>query len=191
MAAKNLAGKTMLSQSNAVTLIPYHLWNNRGPGEMAVWLPIDTAYAEPEPAPTIARTSKMTASIDSKAIIALNDQRMPEHSNDHSIPYLHWWPKKGTTEWVQFDLKKPTLISKVKVYWYDDGPDGGCRVPASWKVQYRMGEEWIDAVTTDEYLVTKDDWDSVSFTPLTTDALRLEVQLPDEYAAGIYEVVIE
>ena len=21
-----------------VTLIPYHLWNNRGPGEMVVWL---------------------------------------------------------------------------------------------------------------------------------------------------------
>jgi hypothetical protein len=191
MAAKNLQGKVMLSQSNALTLIPYHLWNNRGPGEMSVWLPVDTAYATPEPAPTIARTSKVTASVDSKAVIALNDQRMPENSNDHTIPYLHWWPKKATTEWVQFDLAKPTLISKVKVYWFDDGPDGGCRVPASWKVQYRMGENWIDVITNDEYTITKDGWDTASFNPLTTDALRVVVQLPEEYAAGLYEVVIE
>ncbi|MEZ4994751.1 MAG: glycoside hydrolase family 127 protein [Saprospiraceae bacterium] len=191
MAAKRLDGKVMLSQSNPITLIPYYLWNNRGPGEMAVWLPIDTAYAQPEPAPTLARTSKVSASVDSKAVIALNDQRMPENSNDHTIPYLHWWPKKATSEWVQFDLAKPTLVSKVKVYWYDDGPDGGCRIPASWKVQYRMGEQWVDAIPTDEYTITKDAWDSVSFNPLTTDALRVVVQLPEEYATGMYEVVIE
>ena len=27
--------------SEAVTLIPYHLWANRGPGEMSVWLPVE------------------------------------------------------------------------------------------------------------------------------------------------------
>ena len=29
------------SSSREITLIPYHLWNNRGPGEMMVWLPFE------------------------------------------------------------------------------------------------------------------------------------------------------
>jgi hypothetical protein len=54
-----------------------------------------------------------------------------------------------------------------------------------------MGENWIDVITNDEYTITKDGWDTASFNPLTTDALRVVVQLPEEYAAGLYEVVIE
>jgi DUF1680 family protein len=37
-----------------VTLIPYALWNNRGPGQMMVWLPYTTESAHPLPAATIA-----------------------------------------------------------------------------------------------------------------------------------------
>lgn len=191
MAAKKMDGNVMLSKSNNLTLIPYHLWNNRGAGEMTVWLATDVKHAEPVPAPTIARTSDVSASIESKAIIALNDQRYPEHSNDHSIAYLHWWPKKGTTEWVEFDFAQSKEISKVKVYWFDDGPNGGCRIPSAWKLQYRMNEAWWDIVPTEDYPITKDDWDTVQFTPVKTDALRLIIDLPEAHATGLYEVVIE
>ena len=33
--------------NEVVTLIPYALWNNRGPGQMRVWLPISDGSAEP------------------------------------------------------------------------------------------------------------------------------------------------
>lgn len=191
MAAKKLDGTIMLSKSDKLTLIPYHLWNNRGSGEMTVWLATDAAHSDPVPAPTIARTSKVSASVESKAIVALNDQRYPENSNDHSISYLHWWPKKATTEWVQFDFGKPKSVSKVQVYWYDDGPDGGCRVPASWKVQYLRAGGWHDVVPTESYTITKDDWDTVQFNPVSAEGLRLMVELPKEYATGLYEVIIE
>jgi hypothetical protein len=191
MVAKKLDGTLMLSKSDKLTLIPYHLWNNRGAGEMTVWLATDAAHSDPVPAPTIARTSKVSASVDSKAIVALNDQRYPENSNDHSIAYLHWWPKKATTEWVQFDFDKPQSVSTVKVYWYDDGPDGGCRIPASWKIQYRRAEGWHDVVPTEGYTITKDDWDTVQFNPVSAEGLRLMVEMPKEYATGLYEVIIE
>lgn len=191
MAAKKLDGTIMLSKSDKLTLIPYHLWNNRGSGEMTVWLATDAAHSDPVPAPTIARTSKVSASVESKVIVALNDQRYPENSNDHSISYLHWWPKKATTEWVQFDFGKPKSVSKVQVYWYDDGPDGGCRVPASWKVQYLRAGGWHDVVPTESYTITKDDWDTVQFNPVSAEGLRLMVELPKEYATGLYEVIIE
>ncbi len=190
-AARDLDGKVSLSAEQDLKLIPYHLWNNRGPGEMSVWLATEPEYALPVPAPTIARRSTVSASKETKAMIALNDQMMPTHSNDHSIPYYHWWPEKDTEEWVQFEFEEVETVSSVKVYWYDDGPHGGCRIPASWKVQYKDGGDWTDVPFEGEYPVTKDAWDTVEFNPVKTEALRVVVQLPEEYAAGLYEVIIE
>ncbi|MDX1942682.1 MAG: glycoside hydrolase family 127 protein [Saprospiraceae bacterium] len=190
-AKRNLKGEVEVSNSNPLTLIPYHLWNNRGPGEMSVWLATDLSSARPAPAPTIANKSKVTASVKTKAIRAVNDQMYPKNSNDHTIPYIHWWPKKATSEWMQFDFEQPQEISSVKVYWFDDGPHGGCRIPASWEVQYKEGEEWKPVQAASAYKVTKDDWDVIQFKSLKTSALRLVVNLPQEYATGIYEVIIE
>lgn len=190
-AARRLDGRVELSGTKSVTLIPYHLWNNRGPGEMSVWLATAPEYAQPEPAPTIARKSEVSASVDSKAIIALNDQILPEHSNDHSVTYLHWWPRKNTREWVQFDFDQPHEVSTVKIYWFDDGPRGGCRIPAGWEVQYQDGEEWKAVDAESAYPVTKDAWDEVQFQPVKTDALRVVIDLPEEFATGVYEVVVE
>ncbi len=35
----SLLDGTSLIKANGITLIPYHLWANRGPGEMTVWIP--------------------------------------------------------------------------------------------------------------------------------------------------------
>ncbi len=35
---------------------------------------------------------------------AINDQFEPADSKDQSTNYLHWWPAKDTTEWVQYDF---------------------------------------------------------------------------------------
>ncbi|MBA7577625.1 Non-reducing end beta-L-arabinofuranosidase [subsurface metagenome] len=41
-----------------LTLIPYHVWANRGSGEMMVWLPTTKEVSWPLPAPAIASKSK-------------------------------------------------------------------------------------------------------------------------------------
>ncbi len=38
-AARNPDGTVSMGDYEEITLIPYHLWNNRGAGEMRVWLP--------------------------------------------------------------------------------------------------------------------------------------------------------
>lgn len=191
-ASRKLDGTIAVSEPQELTLIPYHLWNNRGSGEMNVWLPTSLENARPEPAPTIARKSEVTTSSQrSRSKIALNDQIIPEHSNDHSVPYLHWWPKKGTQEWVQFDFETDSEASLVKVYWFDDGPNGGCRIPAAWEVQYKNGDQWKAVEAEGEYKVDKDAWNSIRFKTVTTKALRIMIDLPEEYATGLYEVVIE
>ncbi len=189
-ASRKLDGSIEVSVAAKLTLIPYHLWNNRGAGEMSVWLANELEYTRPEPAPTIARKSKITASVRSKAMVAVNDQILPEHSNDHSVPYLHWWPKKGTSEWLQFDFGTHKEVSKIQTYWFDDGPHGGCRIPAGWKVEYKDGDHWKLVIAKGDYTVTKDAWDIVEFVPVITDALRMVIDLPEEYATGLYEVII-
>lgn len=47
-------GKIEPLPEEQVTLIPYALWNNRGPGQMMVWLPVSEESANPVPESSIA-----------------------------------------------------------------------------------------------------------------------------------------
>ncbi len=48
-ASKKLDSTVELGEERDVILIPYHLWNNRGPGEMMVWLPAEPEAAKATP----------------------------------------------------------------------------------------------------------------------------------------------
>ncbi len=50
--------------------------------------------------------------------------------------------QKDKWEWVQYDFDKPLYISGTKVYWFDDGPDGGCRFLMTGKFLYLNGNIW-------------------------------------------------
>jgi hypothetical protein len=187
---RTLKGKVEILPYETVTFIPYALWNNRGPGQMMVWIPFTEISAKPLPAPTIAYRSKLSASKKSRTLSSIADQYEPLNSNDHSYPYYHWWPDKNQWEWVQYDFEKPETISKTKVYWFDDGPDGGCRVPDEWVLLYKFGNTWLPVKTKTSYKVTKDGWDTLSFAPVKTSAVKLKVKLNKDYSSGIHEWVI-
>ena len=173
-----------------LAVIPYYSWAHRGNGQMIVWLARETGSARPLPAPTIAYTSKVTSS-DKRRADAVNDQLEPQNSIDHSIPFLHWWPRKGTTEWVEYDFKKTETVSRTSVYWFDDTGIGECRLPKSWRVLYKDGENWRPVENSAPYLVEKDKYCSIKFVPVKTTALRIEVQLISDYSAGMYEWKVE
>lgn len=179
-------GSTEIRQDTVpFTAIPYYAWAHRGRGEMVVWLARDLAAARPLPAPTIASRAKATASGGDPQ--ALNDQREPKSSGDHSNRFLHWWPRKGTLEWVQYDLAEPTEVSAVEVYWFDDTGRGECRLPASWRLLYRAGEQWKPVENPTGFGCGLDGYNRTEFDPVTTDALRLEIQLPEKMSSGIHE----
>lgn len=187
---KELDESITVSEDKPMKLIPYYLWNNRGPGEMRVWLPTEKSATKPLPAPTVASQSKATASVKSKAIMAIKDQYYPKSSNDSSNPYLHWWPKTGTLEWVEYEFEAPKEVFEVKVYWYDDAPFGGCRIPTSWEVVYKDGDEWKPVPTSEEYKVVKDDWNTIKFDPVKTSTIRVKLQLDEKFSAGIHELIV-
>jgi hypothetical protein len=188
---KTLDGSIEKLSEEAVTLIPYALWNNRGPGQMMVWLPVSEKSSHPLPAPTIANRSKIRASKMTRLISAINDQVEPKNSNDHSVSYYHWWPDKDQWEWVEYDFEKPENISKTSVYWFDDGPDGGCRIPDGWEILYLSGNIWKPVKAKTAYKVTKDGWDSLEFDPVKASAIKIKVKLNKDFASGIYEWIVE
>jgi len=186
--ARQLNSDALLRSEQEVRAIPYYSWANRGASEMEVWIPFEESAARPNPAPTIASTSKVSGSIrNARMYTALNDQYDPRDSKDNSANYLHWWPKKNTTEWVQYDFDREHTVSESQVYWFDDGPFGGCRIPASWKLYYKKDGAWVPVHPAGEYELAKDKYNTVKFEPVTTTALKLEVQLPVDYATGIHE----
>jgi uncharacterized protein len=179
------------NQSRVIKAIPYCYWANRGPGEMMTWIPCEKEAANLLPAPTIANLSKKSSSGAKEDLNLISDQYDPKNSNDHSRGYIHWWPQKDTTVWVQYDFQKPETASECSVYWFDDGPDGGCRIPEGWRILYRQGSHWEAVNPMADYKTTKDGWDKINFKPLKTSGLRLEIQLQKEYSSGVHEWVVK
>ncbi|HPT22178.1 MAG TPA: glycoside hydrolase family 127 protein, partial [Bacteroidales bacterium] len=188
---KTLEGKIETLGEDTITLIPYALWNNRGSGQMKVWLPTSTLTTHPLPAPTIAYRSTVRAGKFTKDIPSINDQFEPSSSNDPSVPYYHWWPDKNKMEWVEYDFEKPEIISKTRVYWFDDGQGGGCRVPDDWEILYLNDNMWEPVAVKNRYKVTKNGWDSLLFEPVKTSAIKMRVYLNKDFSGGIYEWVVE
>lgn len=125
----------------------------------------------------------------SDTIDALSDGVEPSSSADQGVPRFTWWDHRGTKEWVQFTFPAPRKISWVEVYWYDDTARGGyCAVPAAWRVQWLDHDTWQNAPASASKHGTKaNQYNRVSFETVTTNALRLEVQLAPNFSGGILE----
>jgi hypothetical protein len=187
--------------------IPYATWANRGRGEMTVWIPRTEAVARPAPYPTLATSSTLRTSRPQGQgfLQGIIDGEEPRNSRAGGSMF-NWWPLQGWSEacepgaaagparrpcskgeWIEMTFAKPATVSEADVYWFDDAPGGGVRVPASWKVVYKDGEAWKPVETVDQFGVAKDAWNTVTFKPVTTSALRIEVVLQPGVSAGLQE----
>lgn len=180
--------------------IPYSTWNNRGAGQMEVWVADSKDRAVPTPEPTIASKAKTfniqapiqkdapeSASIETPAW-GVNDQWEPKRSSDISKPYFYWWLKTGSLETLAYEFDQPYTVSNVQVYWLDfDHYDGNYRVPASWKLYYKDGNRWKEVEARNEYGVKKDCYNSLDFKPIKTTGLKIAAQLQEGESGGIIE----
>jgi DUF1680 family protein len=201
-----------------ILAVPYYAWDHRQPGPMAVWVyqegksktadpsdptwkgelyrRLDAARLGPSEPLTLSMAEQMVATAShchaSDAVGALNDEIEPRNSNDSSIPRFTWWDHRGKREWVQYDFDENRKVSAVAVYWFDDTPrNGHCRPPRSWRLLYRDGENWKPVLGVGAYGVEVDRYNRVTFNPVTTTALRIEVELQGEYSGGILEWRVE
>ena len=188
----NKEGK-LQATDQTLTLIPYYAWCHRGSGKMRVWLPQDLNATNPSQPATLASESKVSSSTEKMpALSAINDRLVPKDENDRSVPYTHWWPKNGTTEWLGYEFPQESTVQSATVYWYDDGPWGGCRVPQSWRILYQDAQgQWQPVSGADDYPTEKGSACTVNFNPVKTKAMRLEIVLPDDNSAGLFEWIVK
>lgn len=182
----------LVAKDVELDMIPYYAWNHRGRGQMAVWLPQQLSAARPMTQPTKASQSKVTVSGEASSVSSLTDGLVPKDENDRSISYYQWWPKKGTTEWVIYEFPETQSIGSSTVYWYDDSPWGGCRVPKNWKIYYKDASgNWQPVTGVAKYPTAKGSANRVEFDIVNTKALKLEVELPADNSTGIFEWEVE
>ncbi len=170
----------------AIRAIPYYAWDNRKPGAMEVWLPVAPKAATVGGLESEAKvTASYLAGISTQN--AIRDGKSIEASNKHPGQLFHFWPHKGTSEWVQYTWTQPQSVSGVKVYWFDDTGFGECRPPASWEVQALVNGAWKPVSATTPYATDLNKFVEVKFAPVKTKALRLVMKLQDKWAVGIHE----
>ncbi len=167
--------------------IPYYAWANRGRSEMMVWVPDSEKSARIQPQPTIASTSKVTVSEGGKNARAINDLAEPASSSDAENTFFDWWPHKGETAWVEYAFASEATVSSTSVYWFDDTGTGECRTPESWRILFKSGDQWVPVETTDTYGVERNQYNKITFKPVLTAGLRLEVKMRPRWSAGIQE----
>ena len=171
-------------EATTLTLVPYFAWCHRGAGEMQVFFPTE---AKEENA---ARDYKTSASFcfPNDSVAAAFDGVLPKASNDESIPRLTFWNHLGTDEWVACEFTVPEEVKGVEVYWFDDSGKGHCRIPASWKVQWRAAKNapWQDVAAKGP--IAKDKFCTIDFpAPVKAQAVRLNVKLQQGWSGGILE----
>ena len=137
--------------------------------------------------PTITTSSETSSSVRFPGMFALNDRRVPKSSHDTETSLFLWPGRKGTREWVQYDFPAPKKVWSAEVYWaQDDYLVHQWKLPKSWRVFYRDGDDWRE-VAKGNYSLLADQDSKVVFEPVTTSALRVEAQLDDKATARIFE----
>jgi DUF1680 family protein len=185
------AGGKSRTAGAELTAVPFYASANREPGAMNVWMPAEAKLAVPA---TLAFRSRPSAShcwhLDSVA--AINDGVVPSKSSDTGHPRLSWWDHKGTSEWAELAFPEPAQVSKARVFWFADRDiSGGCDLPASWRLLYKDGDNWVPVANAIEYGVAPDRFNEVTFNRVKTTALRVEVQLKPGWSGGICEWQVE
>src|SRR5262249_12408010 len=123
--------------------------------------------------PTIARRFYPLSQDGSGNIKAIQDGLEPVNSEDGSGTFLRLRPQEGDASWVQYDFAKSEKISSAEVYWKDDKQ---CVVaPKSWRLMYKDGNDWKPVKTLQPCGVDKDKFNKVTFEPVTTTAMRMEI----------------
>lgn len=91
-----------------------------------------------------------------------------------------------------YELEQPVLLSQASVYWWDDRPWGGSRIPLWWRVEYKDDSgRWKSVDNKSDYKVEQDVANRVEFSPLKTKYVRLKFQLEQGQSAGIYEFEVK
>ena len=145
----------------------------------------------PSAEPPLSSIAKVTVSFARTGMnpARLNDRQMPRTAVAGGVPNFDFWPHVGGSEWIRYEWNNPVRVSNVTVSWFDDTASGGaCGLPDAWRLSYLDdGGIWKPVEMNSPNSIRQAEPVNVEFTPVTTKALRLDLDLKDGLSAGLYE----
>ncbi|MEV5891939.1 galactose-binding domain-containing protein [Nonomuraea fuscirosea] len=140
-----------------------------------------------QPPANLAAAATPTASYTSswESVNAVNDGIDPLSSNDTVNPRWGCWPQTGR-QWADLTWSSARTLNRAEVYFFDD--DQGIDLPASWKLQYWNGSAYVDVPGASAYSLTKNAYNSVTFTATATTRLRVLLTGSGTSSVGLLEV---
>jgi hypothetical protein len=104
----------------------------------------------------------------------LNSGDVPRNSWHVHVPHVKF-NERGAQEWVQYDFPKPVEISSVQLFLVRMSMK--IEFPESVRVLYREAGTWKEVTDAKGVLDKFDKWNSITFQPVSTDGLKLELRL--------------
>jgi uncharacterized protein len=131
----------------------------------------------------VASASSLYTSGDTK-LSAMNDGLTPEASNDSRSGSWGTWPRLDP-QWVEYEWTRPVTTNKVNLYWWIDG--AGVGAPASYRILYWNGSEFVPVANPEGLGTEANQFNSTTFDAVTTSKLRLELISNGTLSPGILE----
>lgn len=131
----------------------------------------------------VATPSTSSVSGDT-TLAALNDGNSPKNSLERGTGSYGNWPATGT-QWVQYDWPQEIHTDGIEVYFWDDRQ--GVRLPADFRVKYWDGSAFVEVDDAEGGEVSADRFNRMTFAPVSTDKLRLEIDGSGNSSTGILE----
>ncbi|WP_299093343.1 Ig-like domain-containing protein [uncultured Metabacillus sp.] len=117
---------------------------------------------------------------------AINNGIDPKNSRDKTGGAYGNWNNSSKTQWVQYTWDNPVVINQSSVYWWTDG--GGIQMPEAYTLQYldADGITWKDVEVISGLVVEPDNYNTTTFKPVETTALRMTITRGNQWT-GILE----
>src|SRR5690606_19136966 len=119
---------------------------------------------------------------------AINDGSDPSSSN---IPGpnqgTRWgtWPETGQ-QWAELRWSSAQTVDEAQVYFFDDNQ--GIDLPSSWSLQYWNGSSYVAVPGASGYPAAANQYNTVTFTPVSTTRLRVVLNSNGSNSVGLLEV---
>ncbi|MDB4459520.1 hypothetical protein N9024_01010, partial [bacterium] len=101
----------------------------------------------------------ITSSVEEANVVSLLDADEPSSSSDYRISRLSFHPKKGSSEWVQYEFPKATRIENIAIFWFDEAQAAASFrnerkeiLPRAWKLLLWQDSQWQVAKTKNALL---------------------------------------
>ena len=170
------------------TAIPYYAWANRGRGQMMVWIPNTRGQRQARCLipPGDHRQGHRCPASRTAAIPKRSTTARFLPAPTIMRPTSIGGPRAGNKEWVEYDFEKPADGLRVRTLLVRRHRQGSVRVPASWRLLYKDGDEWKPV----EAECPRTESSAISSTrsrsqAVATQALRLELTAQEKVSAGI------